>query len=136
MRYFFIGLALLLSANQAISQVGAVTKAIRGAEVAAEAANAARAAKAGTKVLAAESATGVVTGSEKIISPETKALIASRTAQAVSNCNAASNSKNKDLDCRKKSEEFQRCVASELEHTSLANTAVEDRKSTRLNSSH
>ncbi len=80
MRYFFIGLALLLLANQAISQVGAVTKAIRGAEAASEAANAARATKAGTKVLAAEGATGVVIGSDKIISPETKALIASRTA--------------------------------------------------------
>ncbi len=125
MRYFFIGLALLLLANQAISQVGAVTKAIRGAEAASEAANAARATKAGTKVLAAEGATGVVIGSDKIISPETKALIASRTAQVVSNCKASSNSKTKDLDCRKKSDEFQRCVASELEHTSLVNTAVD-----------
>lgn len=125
MRHVFIGIALLLSANQAISQVGAVTKAIRGAEAASEAGNAAHAAKAGTKLVTAESATSAVSRSEKIISPETKVLIASRTAQVVSNCKEKSNSETKDLDCRKRSDEFQRCIASELEHTSLASTAVD-----------
>jgi hypothetical protein len=125
MRYFFIGLALLLSANQAISQVGAITKAIRGAEATSEAANAARAAKAGTKVVTAESVSSAVSGSEKFISPETTALIASRTTQIVSNCKATSSSKTKDLDCHKKSDEFQRCIASELEYTRHANTAVD-----------
>ena len=88
-RKAIVTLALLLYANHALSQVGAVTKAIRGAEAASEAANAARAAKAGTKVIAAEGTATALTGSEKIISNETKALIAARTAQVVSKCKSS-----------------------------------------------
>ncbi len=125
MRKAIFILALLLSANQAISQVGAVTKAIRGAEAASEATNAARAAKAGTKVIAADGAANAFAGSEKIISNDTKVLIATRTAQVVSKCKSSDTPKNKDSACQKKSEEFQRCIASEMEYTSLANTAID-----------
>ncbi len=125
MRKAIVTLVLLLYANHALSQVGAVTKAIRGAEAASEAANAARAAKVGSKVIAAEGASNGFSGSEKVISTETKALIATRTAQVVSKCKSSDNTKNKDSDCQKRSEEFQRCIASEMEHTSLANTAID-----------
>ena len=125
MRKAIVTLALLWYANHALSQVGAVTKAIRGAEAASEAANAARAAKAGSKVIAADGAATALTSSEKIVSNETKALIATRTAQVVSKCKSSDNTKNNDSVCQKRSEEFQRCIASEMEHTSLANTAID-----------
>jgi hypothetical protein len=125
MRNTLLTLVLVLIANQAVCQVGAITKAIRGAEAASEAANAARATKAGTKIMATEGASGAISGSEKVISTETNVLIASRAAQIVSNCKSSSKSKNKDIECNKKSELFQHCVASELEHTSLTNTAID-----------
>lgn len=125
MRKVLLALALQLFANQATSQVGAVTKAIRGAEAASEAANVGRATKAGTKLIAADGAAYTINGSEKIISNETKALIAARTAQVVNKCKSSDTSKTKDSMCQKRSEEFQRCIASEMEYTRLANTAID-----------
>jgi hypothetical protein len=124
MRIVLLALALQLFANQATSQVGAVTKAIRGAETASEAANAGRATKAGTKLIAADGAAYTINGSEQIISNATKALIAARTAQVINKCKSYDTSKTKDSMCQKRSEEFQRCIASEMEYTSLVNTAI------------
>jgi hypothetical protein len=125
MHHLFFTLTLAFVISPAISQVTAIPKIIRSTESAAEASKAARTAKFGSKVVAADSGATVVSGSEKMISTEMKALIATRTTQIVTSCKSSSTSKGKDLECKKRSDEFQRCIASELDYTSVAKTAID-----------
>ena len=65
MKKILLTFALIVFANHANSQVGAITKAIRGAEAASEAAKAANLAKAGSKVVAVEGLTSAASKTDK-----------------------------------------------------------------------
>ena len=76
----------MIFANHANSQVGAVTKVIRGAEAVSEATKAASLAKAGSKVVAVESLTSASSKADIAAIADSKTLIAARSAQIVSKC--------------------------------------------------
>jgi hypothetical protein len=92
------------------SQVGVVPKIIRGAEASTDASRASRAAKA---------------GSENMISAQTKTLIATRSAQIMNNCKNSRTLSNKENSCERKSNEFQRCISSEISATGLVAASVD-----------
>jgi hypothetical protein len=122
-KVLFFGIFLIVDYSNA--QVNAISKIIHGVETASEAANTARAAKAGTKVVATEGSVNTLSETEKSINAETKALIASRAAQIINNCMATNTSKNKSSMCNKRSEDFHRCVSADLERTNLTNATIE-----------
>lgn len=130
MKHLIVASILTLTADHSASQVSAIPKIVRGAESVSDASKAARVAKVGSKWLATESTEMAVGGSEKLMSAETKALIATRTAQVITSCKSSSPSDNKDAECKKRSNEFQRCIASELEFSQIAKTAID--RCTRL----
>lgn len=125
MKHVLLTIILVLAASYSASQVGTIPKIIRGANSASDASKAARKGKVGSKALATESTAMVTNSSEKMINTETKTLIATRTAQVINKCKSSSSSKNKRAECDKRSDEFHRCIASEMEFTRVTKTAID-----------
>lgn len=125
MKHLLLGTILTLTAGHSASQVSTIPKIVRSAESVSDASKAAHAGRVGSKVLNAESVAIAARGSEKVISTETKVLIATQTAQVNTKCKSSNPSKSKDTECKKRSDEFQRCIASEMEFTLVTKTAIE-----------
>jgi type IV secretory pathway TrbL component len=125
MKSSLLAVIFLAVSFHAESQVGVVPKIIRGAEAGADASKASRVAKAGSKVVSAEAATAAMHGSESMISAQTKTLIAARSAQIMNNCTNSRSISNKENSCERKSNEFQRCISSEISTTGLVAASVD-----------
>jgi hypothetical protein len=125
MKHVLLTLILAFSASHSASQVGTIPKIIHGANSASDASKTSRAGRVGSKALAGESAAIATRGSENIVNNETRALIATRTAQVIGNCKSSPGPKSKELECKKRSDEFHRCIASEMEFTVTAKTAID-----------
>jgi hypothetical protein len=125
MKKTLLTFALIVLANHANSQVGAITKVIRGAEAASEAAKAANLAKAGSKVVAVEELTSAASKADKAKISDSNALIAARSAQIVSKCLSSSKTNNKSAECNDKSTNYQQCIATEMSRVGFYNFSVD-----------
>lgn len=124
MKKILLTVALILVTGPALSQVAAI-KAVLVIGAAAEATNAARALRGTSKLTAAEGAANVTNVTKKTISAETKATLATRSAQIASKCMSYSKSNNREEECKQKSAAFQQCVASALERSGVNKLFIE-----------